>query len=223
MNLIIKDNPLLADVCLPLSGLTVLIGESGTGKSTIIQRVQNAQPWAWSRLADIPATDEEILVALRPGFGRELLGVRQEPKGLFLRFPGSEVHEDGLSSGDNAWVQITRTRLLVAAEGAGYGVLAIDDVEHNLHPGMIVRATWVLEEIAEKVPVIVSTHSPVLLGVLENPAACVVHCGLEEDRKSYLRTIDAGSLLLANWKNLGELWLEGYLPHVLGEHLGGPA
>jgi len=102
---------------------------------------------------------------------------------------------------------------------AEHGFLAFDEPESHMHPELLVRVVWLLEEIAASCPVIVSTHSDRLLDALSEPARSVVLCELDETRSTRLRRPDPAALdrWLKRYRGVGELRSQGYAPHVFQE------
>jgi predicted ATPase len=80
-------------------------------------------------------------------------------------------------------------------------ILALDEPELHLHPGLIPRVVSLLEEVARECPVLVATHSRRFLDALSNPAESAVLCELDDDNATVLRRPDPEAL---------ERWLETY-------------
>ncbi len=97
-------------------------------------------------------------------------------------------------------------------------LLAFDEPETHLHPELQARVMTLLESASVSVPVVVATHSDVLLDVLDSPEKAAVVLDVEEDRSSTLRRLDATSLQrwLKDYRGIGNLRAADYLPHVLG-------
>lgn len=102
-------------------------------------------------------------------------------------------------------------------------LLAFDEPELHMHPGLLARVLGMLEAMAERYPVVLATHSDRLLDGLSDPAASVVVTELDEDRRTCLRRLDADQLSqwIDDYRGLGELRADGELPSVLAEP--GPA
>jgi predicted ATPase len=98
-------------------------------------------------------------------------------------------------------------------------VLAIDEPELHLHPALLARVAWMLEEASEKAPVIVATHSDRFLDALEDPAQSVVLCELDEHGGTRLARPDKGRLTewLERYRGMGDLRAHGLEPHVFAQ------
>jgi predicted ATPase len=107
----------------------------------------------------------------------------------------------------------------IAEFGGQRGFLAFDEPETHLHPALLVRVTWLLEELSQSCPVIVATHSDRLLDALSDPAGSVVLCELDEHRATRLFKPDHAALTawLEKYRGIGALREEGYERHVLTE------
>lgn len=95
-------------------------------------------------------------------------------------------------------------------------LVAIDEPELHLHPGLLARVVQIFEAMAEQQPVLLSTHSDRLLDAVSDPVAAVRVCELR-DNATQLRRLDADSLAawLADYRGLGDLRSEGHLVDVL--------
>jgi len=90
-------------------------------------------------------------------------------------------------------------------------IIAIDEPEVHLHPGLIARVAIGLDEMSEEIPVLVGTQSDVFLNALEDPENIVVLCRLDEQRRMMLQRPDHEQLetWLAEFKGLGAIRSEG--------------
>lgn len=131
---------------------------------------------------------------------------------LFGKAPDRPVPLDQLSEGQLAYLCFVA--LVEFSEDRA--VLAIDEPELHLHPALLPRVLFMLEPLARHVPVILSTHSDPLLDALEDPAASVVLCELDEQGATRLRRPDAAALAewLTDYRGLGDLRANGYEPYV---------
>lgn len=99
------------------------------------------------------------------------------------RAPDQPLPASALSDGQLSYlaflalVELSRERSLVA----------LDEPEQHLHPALLSRVVWHLEELAESCPVVVATHSDRFLDALANPAHSVVLCDLDERGATVLR------------------------------------
>jgi predicted ATPase len=96
-------------------------------------------------------------------------------------------------------------------------LLAFDEPELHLHPGLLVRVLSMCESVAQSCPVVLATHSDRLLDALQEPAKSVVLCDLDENRAS--RLIHPDEEMLAKWltkyRGLGDIRSTGLLGAVI--------
>jgi predicted ATPase len=95
-------------------------------------------------------------------------------------------------------------------------LLTIDEPEVHLHPMLLARTVWMLEETAESGPVLISTHSDRLLDAVTKALESVVLCDLGERRQTRLRRPDPTALAswLEDYKGIGSLRAGGYKSHI---------
>lgn len=95
-------------------------------------------------------------------------------------------------------------------------LLAFDEPEVHMHPELLVRVVQLLEEMARSHPVIVATHSDVLLDALSDPARSIRVCELQ-DGATHLRQLDALALhkWMEDYRGVGQLRSEGHLAALL--------
>lgn len=103
-------------------------------------------------------------------------------------------------------------------------LLAFDEPEVHMHPELLVRVVQMLEDMARTHPVIIATHSDVLLDALTDPASSVRVCELH-DGATRLRQLDETALRkwMDRYRGVGQLRSEGHLAALLadpeaGEH-----
>jgi predicted ATPase len=168
---------------------------------------------------------QRTLERVRGGLGSDLIDVQTPPAGpgliqLGLDFRGlpQRIPGNALSDGQLAYLAF----VALAELGRNASVLAFDEPETHLHPELLVRVVWLLEELAQSCPVLLSTHSDRLLDALSEPAKSVVLCELDEHRAArlYRPAPEALGKWLARYRGLGALRAEGYGPHVLTEPMG---
>ena len=97
-------------------------------------------------------------------------------------------------------------------------LLAMDEPELHLHPGLLTRVVQFLSASAASHPVLIATHSDHLLDALSEPARAVRVCEREQNR-TRLRSLDSEALTawLEDYRGLGALRADGYMPSVLRE------
>lgn len=172
-----------------------------------------------------PTAWERTLERVRAGLGLDVVTLTTPPAGrglieLAVQFRGmpSPVPASSLSEGQLAYLAF-----VALAELAGERTfLAFDEPELHLHPELLVRVVWLLEEIAKTCPVVVSTHSDRLLDALSDPAAAVVLCKLDDHRATHLRSPDPAALAewMEQYRGLGDIRSQGYARHVLTKPVG---
>lgn len=186
----------------------------GSNLPNVLHALRNATNGAWPR----------VIERARHGLGHDLRDIvfpQEGPPG----FVSMQVHLAGL--GDKTapgWAlsegQLTYLAYIAACETATErSLLCFDEPENHLHPALLARVAWMLEELAETTPVVVATHSDRLLDALTDPGASVVVCEFDEARATRLRRLNAEALAdwLTDYRGLGDLRENGYLPHVLAE------
>jgi predicted ATPase len=97
-------------------------------------------------------------------------------------------------------------------------ILAMDEPELHLHPGLLTRVVQFLAASAESHPVLLATHSDHLLDVLTEPARAVRVCE-RVNGQTNLRSLDSEALAawLVDYRGLGALRGDGFMPSVLKE------
>ncbi|AKT39608.1 AAA family ATPase [Chondromyces crocatus] len=185
----------------------------GVNLPNAFQQLRNLGNETWSR----------VLERAQLGLGADLRDFRLSPSGrgnielelVFGTFPDAPLPAEVLSEGQLSYLAF----IALCGLHGSRSLLAFDDPEIHLHPGLLVRVLWMLEEVSASAPVIVATHSDSLLDALEDPARSVVLCELDEKRRTRLRRPDAARL--AEWteddKGLGSLRADGYAAHVFGD------
>lgn len=137
-----------------------------------------------------------------------------EMQAVMARMPDKPVPMSAFSEGQLSFLLLVALPELEESRS----VLLFDEPEAHLHPSLVDRALFVFEEIAEKCPVLLATHSDRLLDALESPEKSVVLCDLDE--KAALRLLRPDrrklDLWLENYRGLGSLRAEGYDAAVAG-------
>ncbi|MBL8840565.1 MAG: AAA family ATPase [Planctomycetes bacterium] len=165
----------------------------------------------------------ETMELVRLGLGNDIRNVNTISGGaggaisLALEVRGSPgpITSTALSDGQLAYLAfVAFSRLDTPRSLVGF-----DEPELHLHPALLMRVLAGLESMAEKVPVVLATHSDRLLDALQHPERSVVLCTLDQERRTELRRPDAAKLAswLARYRGLGELRAEGYADLVMKE------
>ena len=156
----------------------------GLNLANAYQQLRNLGDDIWSRVLD----------RARLGLGEDLRDFRLFPSGrgnielevLFGRAPNKPFRAAALSEGQLSYlafialVELNRER----------SVLAFDEPELHLHPALLSRVVWMLEQVAETTPIILATHSDRLLDALSDPQRSVVLCNLDSKLAAQLQRPD---------------------------------
>lgn len=174
------------------------------------QRLRNLSDEVWDR----------VLARARLGLGDDVRSFRLTPSGrgnlelevVLASAPDEPMPAEYLSEGQLAYLAF----IALVELDARRSVLAFDEPELHLHPALLSRVVWMLEEAAERAPVVLATHSDRLLDALADPLRSVVLCDLDEHRATRLRRPDSEALSewLEDYRGIGSLRAEGYEPYV---------
>lgn len=155
------------------------------------------------------------LEKLRAGLGLDLVDVKLPPAqrghvSLELQFGAFRdgIPAAALSDGQLAYL----TFVALSELGREHSLLAVDEPETHLHPGLVVRVVDLMQELSESCPVLLATHSNALLDALPDPASSVILAELDEHRATCLRRIDASALpkWLEEYRGFGDLRSAGF-------------
>jgi predicted ATPase len=177
------------------------------------QEVRNRGAEVWQRVVE----------RARLGIREDLRDFRISPYGrgqvelevVFGSAPDKPMPVEYLSEGQLAYLAMVALCELSDQSS----VLAFDEPEVHLHPGLLARVVFMLEELSKTVPVILSTHSDRLLDCLSDPAASVVLCDLDEEGATRLRRPNKEALdkWLEDYRGVGSLRAEGYTEQLFDE------
>jgi predicted ATPase len=170
------------------------------------QQLRNLGDDVWSRVLDrakLGLGDQFRTFLLAPS-GRGNIELQL----VFGNSPDNPLPVEVLSEGEIAYLAF----IALAELNRGRTILAIDEPELHLHPALLTRVVWILDEVAERCPVVVATQSDRLLDALEDPAESAVLCALDTKRQLCLRrpSRDKLSSWLKQYRGLGTLRSEGY-------------
>lgn len=181
----------------------------GANLATVYQLLKNSGAERW----------RETMELLRLGIGPDFEDVSISVPGsghisleLELRGVGS-VSAFHLADGLLAYLSFVA---LVQLDD-GRSLLAFDEPEHHLHPALLARVVDLLEDAAQRYPVVLSTHSDQLLDCLSDPVASVVVCELDRDRRTQLRRLDPEQFekWRDDYRGVGSIRAEGELRSIL--------
>ncbi len=163
---------------------------------------------------------EETLEYIHLGLGDEIRDVRLEaiPGGGHIALALETRHQGrvpAFSLADGMLSYLAFVALFRLDQGRT--LLAFDEPELHLHPGLLARVLGMFEEMSDRYPVVISTHSDRLLDGLVDPAGSVVVTELDERRRTRLLRLDPTQLAqwIGDYRGLGELRADGELASVL--------
>lgn len=143
---------------------------------------------------------QRTLERVRAGLGADVTDIRTPSAGrgqielvVHVRGLPQPLPASALSEGQLAYLAFVALSEL----GKTHAFVGFDEPESHMHPQLLVRVTWLLEELAGSCPVIVATHSDRLLDALSDPASSVVLCELDERRAT--RLLRPEPRALAEW------------------------
>ncbi|MFH0902367.1 MAG: AAA family ATPase [Pseudomonadota bacterium] len=190
----------------------------GVNLPNAFQQLRNEGDATWNR----------VIERARLGLGEDLRNFRLSPVGRgsieleldFGAFPEKPLPTEVLSEGQISYLAFVALCELHSSRS----LLAFDEPELHLHPALLSRVVWMLEEASQSAPVIVATHSDRLLDALAEPASAVVLCELDDQRAVRIRRPDPDRLgeWLSEYRGLGSIRAEGYEPHVFGGEAQSP-
>jgi predicted ATPase len=167
----------------------------------------------------------ETLEDIRLGLGPQVRDVRLEaiPGGGHMALALELQHQGrvpAFSLSDGVLSYLAFVALFRLDEGRT--LLAFDEPELHLHPGLLMRVLGMLEVMSDRYPVVIATHSDRLLDGLSDPAKSVVVTELDERARTRLRRLDPVALerWIVDYRGLGELRADGELISVLMEDGG---
>lgn len=160
---------------------------------------------------------DRVIERARLGLGDDIRDFRLSPSGrgsielqvVLGSAPDEPMPAEYLSEGQLAYLAM----LALVELDERRSVLAFDEPELHLHPALLSRVVWLLEDAAERAPVVLATHSDRLLDALDDPASSVVLCELDPQRAVQLRRPDAAKLAdwLSSYRGLGSIRARGGL------------
>lgn len=171
--------------------------------------------------------DETLeLVRLGLGNGVESVDVAVDPAGgaaaIRLRMKGREtpIAAPALSDGTLAYLAIVALVRL----GERSSLIALDEPDLHLHPGLVVRVAQLLERLGGSTSVVVATHSDRFLDALRDPARAVRVLELDDHGATVVRRLDSGALAtwLSEYSGVGSLRADGNLLSVIADDAGSP-
>lgn len=158
---------------------------------------------------------EETLEMVRLGLGYDVLDVNTPatPDGGRITLevvyrPDQPVSLFGLSDGTLAYLALVALFRLNTSKS----LVAFDEPETHLHPALLLRTLDFWEEMSERLPVVLATHSDRLLDGLTAPERSVILCELDSERSTRLLRPDGEVLTrwLEDYSGLGDARSAGH-------------
>lgn len=169
------------------------VGLVGTDLASAVHELKNVRSQAWS----------ETLDHLRLGLGHDLSDVLLPPDNsgcvsVSVVLGDRAVPAAALSDGQLAYFHMVVALRLVPRNRS---LLALDEPDLHMHPGLVARLVSLIESAAEHTPVVVATQSDRLLDALSDPVSQIVFCDLDpRTRTTTLRRLDRSEF--ENWRKL---------------------
>jgi predicted ATPase len=204
------------------AGWTAPGSNQGLRTSNIVRPVSRVEPGGrnlvnvYHALRDQPDWPE-TLARIRLALGERIENVTTPPDpsggriGLALRLSGiGEIPAFAMSDGQLAYLALLG--VLRLKRPVIPSLVAFDEPDLHLHPGLVRRLTSDLELFGQGTTVVVATHSDALLDALTDPAHGVVLCDLDDRSATRCLRPDADELQrwLESYRGLGELRSAGY-------------
>lgn len=175
----------------------------GTNLVNVYAALRNQRNWreTLGRLQVALGDIDEVLLISEASGGTQTIALRWST--------GLEVPLSSLSDGQVSVLALVAIQQLQRAMPPS--IVAIDEPEVHLHPGLIARVAAGLAEMAEEVPILVGTQSDAFLNAIERPEDTVVLCQLDDQRRTVLLRPDRERLRtwLIEFKGLGAMRSEG--------------
>lgn len=189
------------------------VGIRGRDLASVYQHLKNnlgAPHWAQTM----------ELVQLGLGDDVDDVGVRADPGGqialqLKYRQHVLPIPSSSLSAGTLAWLAFVA---LYRTTKPG-DLVAFDEPELHLHPGLVCNVVNLFESMARNGPVVLATHSDRVLDFLQAPDESIVVCELDRERRTRLRRPDPQALAtwMDSYSGYGSIRTAGHEASVLRE------
>ena len=186
------------------------VARYGLNLPSCFQALRNLDSTVWDR----------VLERARLGLGSNIRDFRVAAAGggnvdleiVFGSMPDRPVPVRSLSEGQLSYLLF----IALVELNTNRSVLVFDEPETHLHPSLLARVVWILEQVAADYPIVLATHSDRLLDALESPESSVVLCDLDHRGATRLRRPNRERLeeWLQDYRGLGSLRAEGYEAHV---------
>lgn len=183
---------------------------SGANLAAVVRRL-----WR-SRSKNARRAREEILDGIRIGMrGPERLETRRERDGgimLWVRERGVRGPLSARCVSDGT-IRLITYHVLAATTEPGPGVVCIEEPDRNLHPHLLEQLRDLLRTLSERTQVIVTTHNPGLVDLLEPNEVFLMD--KEGGRTRVMRAQEVEHIeAFRKDFSLGELWAQGAIGGV---------
>jgi len=176
---------------------------SGSNLVNVYAKLRNQPNWreTLGRIRLVLGDVDDILIQPDPSGGTLGLEVRW---GNDLEVPLSELSDGQVSV--LALIAIQQLRRKVQPS-----LVAVDEPEAHLHPGVIRRVAIGLAEAGDEWPVMVATQSDAFLDAVSDRPDAIVHCRLDARRRTELAGLDRARVQewLESFRGIGDLRREG--------------
>ncbi len=190
-----------------------------------LRRYASNLPNAYQHLRNLGGAGflTRVIERAKLGLGDDLRDFRLSPVGrgsielevVFGSWPDDPLPVEALSEGELSYLAFIALCELNAERTA----LAFDEPELHLHPALLTRVAWMLEDAASRSPIIVATHSDRCRVAVMSPAESVVLCELDETRSMKMQRPDPERLAdwLTEYNGMGSIRANGYEAHVFAD------
>jgi len=176
----------------------------GTNLVNAYAKLRNQSNWreTLGRIRLILGDVDDVLIQPDPSGGT--LGIEVRWAG------GLEIGLSGLSDGQVSALALIAIQQMRRKEPPS--LIAIDEPEAHLHPGVVRRVAAGLAETGDDWPVLVATQSDAFLDAVSDRADALVHCRLSTQRTTELVRLDREQVRdwLDDFRGVGELRREGF-------------
>jgi predicted ATPase len=175
----------------------------GTNLVNVYAKLKNQPNWreTLGRVRLVLGDVDDVLIQPDPSGGTLGLEVRW---GHDLEVPLSGLSDGQVSA--LALIAIQQVRRKIPPS-----LIVVDEPEAHLHPGVTRRIAAGLAETGDEWPVMVATQSDAFLDAVSDRPDALVHCRLDEQRRTELARLDRAQVQgwLDDFRGIGELRREG--------------
>jgi predicted ATPase len=180
------------------------LARQGLNLSNVYHQLRDRNDWA------------QTLELVRLGLGFEVESIQLPPDpsggrvGIGIKYRGLDQAVPGFFLSEGQLSYLAFVAMLQLTSSANRSILCFDEPELHLHPGMISRVMDFFGTMGRSHPVILATHSDVLLNHLDDPGGSVVLCERRKGRAHIMRPNPAAlKPWLKEYRGLGTALSEG--------------